>query len=56
MGYILLCIAIWFAYELGWSYAHYVVAKECKLLGKFYVGDTVYECTAIVDKSKEETN
>lgn len=27
--------------------AHSVVARECTLLGKFYVGKTVYECTPI---------
>ena len=53
MKYILFCLLIWIVYESGYQYAHYVVARECRLLGKFYVGDTVYECTAIVDKSEK---
>ena len=38
---------------LGWTFAHGTVARECKSLGSFYVGDTVYECqvkTKRVDK------
>jgi hypothetical protein len=29
---------------MGWGFAHNTVARECKHLGSFYVGDTVYEC------------
>jgi hypothetical protein len=29
---------------LGWVVAHNTVARECKQLGGFYVGKTVYEC------------
>ena len=29
---------------LGWVVAHNTVAYECKQLGGFYVGKTVYEC------------
>jgi len=38
---------------MGWTFAHNTVARECKSLGSFYVGDTVYECqvkTKRVDK------
>ncbi len=34
----------------GWTHAHYTVANECRRLGKFYVGDTVFECKAITEK------
>lgn len=34
----------------GWIYAHKTVADECRKLGKFYVGKTVFECKAIADK------
>lgn len=54
MKYILICLAIYIAYQAGWNYAHYIVARECRLLGKFYVGDTVYECAAVVEKHKKE--
>lgn len=29
---------------VGWLFAHETVATECKRLGSFYVGSTVYEC------------
>jgi hypothetical protein len=29
---------------IGWVLAHDTVATECKKLGVFYVGSTVYEC------------
>jgi hypothetical protein len=33
-----------FTFGLGWVAAHTTVAYECKQLGGFYVGKTVYEC------------
>ena len=39
-----LVIAI--AVFVGWTAAHGTVAYECKQLGGFYVGKTVYECKA----------
>lgn len=27
-----------------WEAAHWTVATECKKLGAFYVGETVFEC------------
>ncbi|HLV16001.1 MAG TPA: hypothetical protein VKY70_00870 [Pseudomonas sp.] len=41
----IICILI--GWLFGWIHAHNTVADECRKLGKFYVGDTVYECTAI---------
>ena len=32
---------------IGWSYAHLVVATECKKLGGFYVGKTVFKCVEV---------
>jgi hypothetical protein len=32
------------AFVFGWGVAHNTVATECKTLGGFYVGKTVYEC------------
>ena len=37
-------------YVAGWVRAHFVIANECKMLGKFYVGDRVFECTKISKK------
>ena len=34
-------------YIIGWGHAHRTVATECQRLGKFYVGSTTYECTAV---------
>lgn len=47
---LLAFIAGWF---LGWCHAHMAVADECKKLGRFYVSNTTYECTAI---RRTETN
>ncbi len=38
-------ILIIIAFYCGWLHAHSTIASECKKLGKFYVGDTVYHCT-----------
>lgn len=40
MGYLL-------GYWGGWCGAHRTVATECKRLGAFYVGTTVFKCTEI---------
>jgi len=45
----------WIGHTIGWRTAHITVATECKRLGKFFVGETVYECTAIT-KIKEGAN
>jgi hypothetical protein len=29
---------------LGWELAHHTVASECRRLGAFYVGDSVFRC------------
>lgn len=39
-----LILAAWYG---GWVHAHLTVAGECKNLGSFYVGKTVYKCTAM---------
>lgn len=36
------CMLAW----IVWIVAHFTVATECKKLGAFYVGETVYECKA----------
>lgn len=38
----------------GWLHAHNTVASECKKLGSFYVGNTVFKCVEIERKDKEE--
>lgn len=43
-----LILAAWYG---GWIHAHLTVSRECKKLGAFYVGKTVYKCTA-VEKSE----
>jgi hypothetical protein len=41
---LIAAIVFVFAMFLGWVAAHNVVIRECKQLGGFYVGKTVYEC------------
>ena len=45
VGYLL-------GYWTGWRNAHRTVATECKMLGSFYVGTTVFKCTEIEEKSE----
>jgi len=70
MVFILLCIALCFLffeqYSIaslfflaggwlsGWYFAHHTVAEECKKLGGFYVGKTVYRCTEIIQQDNTE--
>lgn len=37
---------------VGWLYAHFIIATECKRLGGFYVGKTVFVCTEIKQNNK----
>lgn len=51
MFWIVLSFAIgWYG---GWIHAHKTVATECRRLGKFYVGTTTYECTAITERKPQ---
>lgn len=43
-------LAIILAFVIGWEAAHRTVAKECKKIGKFYVGDEVFECRKVDGK------
>ena len=40
----LLLLAILAGYAVGYVDAHATIARECRLLGGFYVGETVYAC------------
>lgn len=31
-------------YYLGWWFAHGEVAEECRKLGGFYVGSSIFDC------------
>lgn len=46
-AFLSLCIAFCL---LGWIVAHGVIMKDCEKLGKFYVDNTVYECTTIKEE------
>lgn len=51
MKMLLIClVAGWFG---GWLYAHHTIAGECRRLGKFYVGNTTFECKVIEEKKDE---
>lgn len=57
MGYILTAIIFYmFGHTAGWLSAHSTVATECEKLGKFYVGDRIFECTKIADKNDRDSN
>lgn len=42
----LIAVALFSTFVFGWAYAHSEVAWECRNIGTFYVGTTVYECKA----------
>ena len=46
-------IYILFGWLCGWVHAHKTVARECEKLGRFYVGETVYECKSIIALKKD---
>lgn len=51
MSYVLVAIAcLRLGWLIGWSHAHQTVAMECRRLGSFYVGKSVFKCTEIVEK------
>lgn len=37
-------------YAFGWGRAHSVIAEECRRLGGFYVGRSVFRCTEIKEE------
>jgi hypothetical protein len=39
-------LAVLFGIVVGWTVAHHTIATECRKLGAFYVGRTVFECKA----------
>lgn len=50
-SFLSLIIGIFLGIYIGWVYAHAVVAAECRRLGGFFVGKTVFKC---VEESKHE--
>ena len=46
-------ICLLFGWLCGWLHAHKTVASECEKLGRFYVGETVYECKPIIGTKKD---
>ncbi len=48
-------VVFYIGHKAGYVRAHYVVSQECEKLGKFFVGDKVYECVKITSKKEEAT-
>lgn len=38
------CVVCWY---VGWEDGHSTVASDCDRLGRFYVGQKVYECKLV---------
>ncbi len=50
-------VAFLVGHHFGWQGAHHTVASECERLGGFYVGKTIYKCTAIErPENKDQKN
>lgn len=45
---------IWIGWMLGWHHAHLTVADECRKLGGFYVGRSVFKCVETEDKGDHQ--
>ena len=57
MGYFITAIIFYIiGHSAGWISAHSTVATECERLGRFYVGERVFECVKITEQPKEKTN
>lgn len=52
MSHLLLIIfaSLVLGFLFGWEYAHSTVSKECRRLGGFYVGSTVFKCVEIKEQ------
>ena len=51
LGCVLVVVLAFFVgYKVGWQQAHTTVATECTKLGSFYVGDHVFKCTEALVK------
>lgn len=42
-------------YRFGWERAHIVVAKECKVLGGFFVAGETFKCTLVTSQPEEQS-
>lgn len=51
---VTLIFGILIGWLYGWLHAHNTVANECKKLGSFYVGKTIFKCAEIEQKDKDE--
>ena len=38
----------------GWGSAHLAVAAECRRLGGFFVGKTVFKCVEVIEQKTDE--
>lgn len=57
MGWFVIVVAIvclCFGYHTGRKAAHIEVALECKRLGGFFVGKTVFKCIEVIEPEKVE--
>ena len=45
MNYFLLfLIGVFIGIYFGWVVAHYTIAEECRRLGGFFVGKSIFKC------------
>lgn len=50
----LVVLALWLGYRVGWENAHITVARECRLLGKFFVKNKIYHVEKIEEFYSEK--
>lgn len=53
MKAMLLVIGLILGIYIGWVQAHHTIARECRKLGSFYVGSSVFKCLEIKKDSKD---
>ena len=47
-------IGCFLGFEHGWKTAHRTVAKECKVLGGFYVNGETFKCIEVIAHDTKE--
>lgn len=43
----------WIGYRAGYEHAHVTVARECKALGGFYVGEDIFKCVKVTHQERK---
>lgn len=51
-SFLLFTVGVFIGIYFGWAFAHYAIAEECRRLGGFFVGKSVFTC--VEEKEHEQ--